>query len=213
MKQSIETVWKEGFIKENALIAPKIIDLYNQKSENLIDKFHRMFRINRLAIIAAEIVLLVVLSLLGLPYLGVFIFLALSVLLMVGKDGMKKLDALDKTSNSYHYLKSFSKWRKDVEAVYTRTYAFFYPLVFLALAVQFRFSSDGASIIKNMILDSPDMLLWMGIPVFMLAGVAIIAAVLAYFAGPMYRLDVDLVYGPSFNKLDELIAEMEELKS
>ena len=31
MTKSIETMWKEGFVKEEQLIAPKINDLYNRK--------------------------------------------------------------------------------------------------------------------------------------------------------------------------------------
>ena len=38
MEKSIETIWKEGFMKDDALVAPKLNDLYNQKSANIIDK-------------------------------------------------------------------------------------------------------------------------------------------------------------------------------
>ncbi len=44
-------------------------------------------------------------------------------------------------------------------------------------------------------------------------GIVLVTGLLAYFAGTMYRVDVDLVYGRDFKKLDELIAEMEELRS
>ena len=36
MKKSIETMWKQGFISEGELIAPKVNDLYNRKSQNLV---------------------------------------------------------------------------------------------------------------------------------------------------------------------------------
>ena len=38
MRNSIEEIWKEGFLNEKSLVAPKINDLYNQKSMDLIDK-------------------------------------------------------------------------------------------------------------------------------------------------------------------------------
>jgi len=33
------------------------------------------------------------------------------------------------------------------------------------------------------------------------------------FAGPIYKFDLNLVYGRVFNKLDDLLADMEELRS
>ena len=42
MEKSIETIWREGFLKEDALIVPKLNDLYNQKSQQLIEKLIRM---------------------------------------------------------------------------------------------------------------------------------------------------------------------------
>ena len=38
MEKSIEDMWKEGFLENNALVAPKVNNLYSQKSRNLIDK-------------------------------------------------------------------------------------------------------------------------------------------------------------------------------
>ena len=52
MEKSIENIWKEGFLKSDALVAPKINNLYNQKSIHIIDKFKRMFKINLIAIVA-----------------------------------------------------------------------------------------------------------------------------------------------------------------
>jgi len=56
MKNSIEEVWKEGFLNEKSLVAPKINDLYNQKSKDLVEKMERMFRINLVAIVGMAIV-------------------------------------------------------------------------------------------------------------------------------------------------------------
>ena len=50
MEKSIETIWKEGFLNQDALIAPKLNNLYNKKSTHIVDKFKRMFRINLIAI-------------------------------------------------------------------------------------------------------------------------------------------------------------------
>ena len=100
MKHSIETIWKKGFIKNDNLIVPKINHLYDRKSQNIVDKFHRMFEVNRKAIVAGAIVILIVLSSIGAPFLGLFIFVSLFVLLRIGKQGMEKLKKLNKNTSS-----------------------------------------------------------------------------------------------------------------
>ncbi|TQV87194.1 hypothetical protein [Aliikangiella coralliicola] len=212
MEKSIETIWKEGFINSDALVAPKINDLYNQKSQNIVDKFHRMFTINRQAIIAGGIIILVASAIFGLPYLGAFIFFLLMALLAVGRDGMKKLEKLDKNTNSYEYLKAFSNWRKEAIAAYAKAYTYFYPLLFLGIAIRFMFSNDAQAIINAIVVENPDIYHLFGIPWFFTLGIAFITAVLTYFGGALYRIDLDVVYGSSFKKLDDLIAEMEELR-
>jgi hypothetical protein len=44
MEKSIETIWKQGFLNDDALVAPKLNDLYNQKSTHIIDTFNNLFR-------------------------------------------------------------------------------------------------------------------------------------------------------------------------
>ena len=58
MEKSIESIWKEGFLKKDALVAPKLNNLYNQKSKHLIDKFQRMYQINRIAIAVFALIVL-----------------------------------------------------------------------------------------------------------------------------------------------------------
>ena len=82
MEKSIETIWKEGFLKSDALVAPKLNDLYNQKSKHIIDKFKRMFKINLIAIVAGSFVVLVASFIVGIPYMGVSLFVLLNVLVI-----------------------------------------------------------------------------------------------------------------------------------
>ena len=62
MNNSIEKIWKEGFLSNDALIAPKINDLYNQKSKNIVDKFEVVFKWNLIGIIIYAALVLVVLT-------------------------------------------------------------------------------------------------------------------------------------------------------
>jgi len=213
MSKTLEAIWKNGFLDDDAIIIPKVVDLYNQKSQNLIDKFQRMFVINRKAILAAAAILTIASPFFGLTYLGVFIATMLLGLVLIGNNGMKALNQLDKNVNSYEYLKAFSNWRTDMVKNYSRAYTFFYPALFLALMTRFRFSADAHTIINSITLDYPNTVMLLGIPWFFIAAVLAITAILFKFGSTLYRIDVDLVYGSSFRKLDELIAEMEDLRN
>ena len=52
MNKTIESVWKEGFIDDHALVAPQVNDLYNRRSEQTIDRFIRRLRRNFYGIVA-----------------------------------------------------------------------------------------------------------------------------------------------------------------
>mgnify|MGYP006193106251 CR=1 FL=1 len=60
MQKSIETIWKEGFLEDDKLVAPKLNNLYNQKSRHLVDKLRRTFRINLIALVIMAIAFLVI---------------------------------------------------------------------------------------------------------------------------------------------------------
>ena len=85
MEKSIETIWKEGFLKGDALIAPKVNDLYSQKSIHIIDKYKRMFSINVNAIVAGSILFLVASYFIGIPITGIGFFLILNFVAFVNK--------------------------------------------------------------------------------------------------------------------------------
>ena len=51
MEKSIESIWKEGFLQKNALVVPKLNNLYDKKSIHIIDKFKRMFKISSIVVL------------------------------------------------------------------------------------------------------------------------------------------------------------------
>jgi hypothetical protein len=111
MEKSIENIWKEGFLKSDALVAPKINNLYSQKSIHIIDKFKRMFKINLIAIVAFSFVFLMVSFFVGIPITGIIFFVTLSVLVIINKKLLDDLEKLDMSVNSYQYLKAFNQWK------------------------------------------------------------------------------------------------------
>ena len=212
MKKSIENIWKEGFLKSDALIAPKINNLYTQKSIHIIDKFKRIMKVNIYIIVVFSFIILGLYAALGTPIAGLFIFSLLMVVCWISIKQSKMLKTIDANLNSYDYIKSFNCRLKMAISNNIKVMRFFYPLIFLASLMPIVQALKAREVTRNAILNSGFHLIY-GIPTFMWI-IALVIAVLIYgFGGKIYKWDVDFVYGRVFKKLDELIADIEELKS
>lgn len=209
MNKSIETMWKEGFVDDMALIAPKINDLYNQKSKNLIDKFEHMFAVNQKGVLIAAFVIFAILAVFGVPVLGLIIALMLSGLVAVGKKQLRELKTINKDVSSFDYLKAFDQWLDKSIQDYVKVYRFFYPSLFLVCAIWFLFSDIGAELINSI----PEMYSVFDIPIIILAGLVVVTLLIGLVAERVYRADVKLYYGGEMTKLKELISDMENLKA
>jgi hypothetical protein len=212
MTQSIEQIWQKGFLDNNSLVAPKINDLYNKKSQNIIDKLKRMFVINIHAITVGAVIILAALTYQGAPILGGFLFVLFILLVVIGKKQLKILEKLDKNVSSYHYIKAFDTWLKEVMTQYIKIYTYLYPAAFIAVMIRLRISEDGERVINGLVNSFPNHFLIAGTPWFVLITLSVVTGLLAYFAGPIYRADMYTAYGRSVNKLGEIIADMEELR-
>ena len=73
MKRTIEATWREGFLNSDALVAPKVNDLYTRKSSHIVDRIQRMQRINEIAIVIGAPIMWGFLSAVGIPYTGAII--------------------------------------------------------------------------------------------------------------------------------------------
>jgi len=218
MEKSIETIWKEGFLKSDALVAPKLNNLYTQKSTHIIDKFARMYAINRIAIVMFAFIVLPVSFVVEIPYMGMLMFILFNAVFIISHKFKKRLAQIDKTQNSYDYLNSFDLWVKDMVSVNTKLSRYLYPYIFLALFVGFWFGSmgggvPGAEFVNELILDHPDMYMLFGLPLLGILGMVVAISLLAFFGGRIGQWDLNLVYGGIFKKLDEMLAEMEELRN
>lgn len=213
MSNSIEEIWKNGFISNQALVAPKLNDLYNQKSKNIVDKFARLYKWNLIGLVIFAFVVIVALTFFGTPYLGLFIAAMLMSLVIRGRKELASLKLLDKNVSSYQYLKSFDHWLKAMMRVYGKLYSFFYPALFLSIALQFRLSEFGQRAINGFVHQFPDTIMLFTTPLYLLLAIGVIASLLFYFSGALFRADFNSLYGRMLSKLEDLISDMEELRS
>lgn len=213
MKNSIETIWKEGFLNEKSLVAPRINDLYNQKSKHLIDKMKRMFRVNLIVTVILAVVFPIIHYFLDAIWQGA----AASVLLLLtawyNKRQMNNLKTLDQGASSLDYLKSFDLWLKDVLSRSVRIARVYYTLCFL-IAISTMGSAWNKS--EELVFEThrkfPDLIFIGNIPLVAIITAGVATLLMFYFSDKIYRWDIRLMYGGIFDKLEETITEMEELK-
>ena len=217
MEKSIESIWKEGFLKKDALVAPKINSLYSQKSIHIIDKFKRMFKINLIAIVVFSIFFLIISYFVGIPIMGAIYFVALTVLVIVNKRLFNDLQKIDKGVSSYQYLKAFNQWLQNLIVINKRLSIFLYPTFFMSIVIGFWFKDAegmplGKRLVNEILIGFPDTYLIQGVPLVGIIIIIFITGLSAFFGGRIYQWDFNLVYGRVFKKLQELMADIEELK-
>lgn len=217
MEKSIENIWKEGFLKSDALVAPKINNLYSQKSIHIIDKFKRMFRINLIAIAVFSFVFLVVSYFIGIPITGIIFFVMLWVLVYFNKKLLNDLEQIDLGDSSYQYLKAFNQWKNKQISINKKFSRFLYPIIFMSLILGYWFKDAegmplGERLVDEILIGFPDLYLVFGIPLIGIIIVLMILALLAFFGGRIYKWDLNIVYGRVFKKLEELMTDIESLR-
>ena len=87
-----------------------------------------------------------------------------------------------------------------------------YAVTFLALAIGMGASASGQALIRFIVESNPDVRLINGVPLVLIAGVAAMAIVVELLGGIIFDFDVNTVYRSVFTKLDQMVAEMEELR-
>jgi hypothetical protein len=213
MEKSIETIWKEGFLKEDALIAPKLNNLYTQKSKHIIDKIVRMLKINLRGIVIFSFIVLIATYVQGFFLGGILIFILLNTVVFINRNLLSSLKTIDKSLNSYDYLKSFDSWLKKQIAINVKLSAFVYPSLFVSLILGFWFSERFQKGIAIILGNYNEIYFYKGYPIFWIVLLVTITCLLAVFGGKIYKWDVNLIYGRVFKKLEEIITDIEELRN
>ena len=212
MEKSIEQIWKAGFLDNEALIAPKVNDLYTRKSEHIIEKFKRMFRFNLKAVAVGGVLGLGGLFMLKLPITGIAFFITLAVVFLVNKRELDDLEKVDKSLSSYDYLKSFDNWMKDQVSMNARMAKFYYPFIFLGASMGLWFSVHGPRLYEGLFGGSTAQWQLNGIPAILLIPVGLITLLFWHFGDRLYRMELNAFYGRVMGKLDDLLADIETLR-
>ncbi len=218
MEKSIESIWKEGFLKDDALVAPQLNDLYNQKSIHLLDKFEKMYKWNLILLVIFSFVVLIISIPIGMKYMGIPLFFIFNILVIISKRHFDSLRSIDKNQNSYQYLKDYDSWLNEKITSIGKVYTVVYPMIFLSMVLGFWFLDVGdkgflGNIVTAWLLEEfPEVSLVGGVPLFGIIGVVLMTGLISFFSKKMYLLDLKVVYGNLMEKLAELLSDMEKLR-
>ena len=86
-----------------------------------------------------------------------------------------------------------------------------YAVTFIALAIGMGESASGQLLIRLIVESNPGVRLVNGVPLILIVCVVVMAIVVELFGGVIFDFDVR-AYRGVFRKLDEMVAEMEELR-
>jgi hypothetical protein len=208
MENSIEMIWKRGFLNESSLVAPKVNDLYNRKSIQVVDKIKRRMTNYRTFNYVLLLVILITDYFLDIFWHGLA-FCAMAVFMMwYTRRIVKTIKTLDQGVTSYDYIKSFDAYLKDVFAKFGKIVRFSLPLYCLIGISGLWIVWGKLGLFAKLQHQHPTA----NITLWALAYLSLCMLVVILFAGKMYKWEVRIVYGRLFGKLEETIAEMENLK-
>jgi len=214
MRKTIEATWRDGFLNPGALVAPKVNDLYTRKSLHIADRIQRMQRINQIAILIGAPIAWAFYASLGMPTGGAIICAAWIGLIVVRRRFFPHITRFDAPVgvDSYQYLKAFQQWLKNRLAWGRRVQRHIYAVTFVAMAIGMGESAVGQLAIRQIVEDNPGIRLVSGVPLILIVGVVVMAIVVDLLGGVIFDLDVNTVYRNVFRKLNQMVAEMEELR-
>jgi hypothetical protein len=212
MENTIETIWKNGFLKETSLIVPAVNDLYNRKSTHVIERVKKMFRLNQVLILIMSVFLPVIHYFVDALWQGLAGSLLLLITAWYNNLLIRSIKTLDQGATSFDYLRSFDRWLKDVLLKSEKIARFSYPL-YLLIAISTIWSAwTKQGMILKMQQQFPGSILTKNMPLTALSIAVVSILLMFFFSVKIYRWEVRLMYGKVLNKVAETIAEIEKLK-
>ncbi|WP_029034189.1 hypothetical protein [Salinimicrobium terrae] len=200
MENSIETIWTKGFLKEEVLAAPRINNLYQKKSKLLIEELKKTYRTDNRGIIPLAILAVIGFSVAGHVIVGLYVMALMMGMFFLNKNKLVSLEEISIESTTYDYLLKYREMLFHLKTFYTRLLGFGLPVA--GLFGYFLFFRNSA-ILKDLL--QLEEIYIIGI----LLGISLVLSALGILA---YRISLQLMYGKFLLKLEDMIADMNELR-
>ncbi|WP_299161422.1 hypothetical protein [uncultured Tenacibaculum sp.] len=205
MEKSIEKIWTEAFINEQSLIAPKINNLYNQKSKSIINKIKRTYEIDNKGLIPMAIIVVIGMALLSEVTIGLYAAFLILCLYFFNSKLLSKFKTIDVKSDNLTYLKQYRHIISLIMKSTKRLFVFAIPAAILSIFI-LAFNIKEKSFLSKFISSDTSLL--------QIISVGFIVAICVSAIGILvYTISTKILYATHISKLDDLIKEMDDLKT
>lgn len=204
MEKSIEKIWNEAFIEEQSLIAPKINNIYNQKSKLIIDKIKRTYEFDNKGLLPIAGIVVIGGILLSETIIGLYGTFLILCLYFFNLSLLSKFSKIDVKSDNLTYLKNYRSVIKSITNATKKLLIFAIPLAVLSIFV-LAYNVKKTSFLSKFISEDTTFIQLFGIGF----AIAVVVAIIGKIA---FTLSTKLLYGTLVSKLDDIIQELETLK-
>ena len=201
MGKSIESIWNEGFLNNEMLVAPKLNNLYNKKSTLLIEKIKKTYTMDNKSIIPIALLFAAGFSYAGHITLGLYGMVLMTALFFLNRNKLQKLEKIKITSNSYQYLLAYKNIVKELIGFTTKLLAFGLPI---AVVSGYWLFFRKTELFQQLILKIETLYL-----ILIIIGLTLLISLIGVL---IYKLSTTIVYGNLIKKLDEILDDMETLR-
>nr|WP_294795115.1 hypothetical protein [uncultured Mucilaginibacter sp.] len=208
MENSIEHIWKQGFLNESSLVAPQVNDLYNRKSINVVERIKQRMKQQKTVSLIIILSTPVIFYFLGAFWYGLAFTVSAFIISRYMKGQLNSIRTLDHGATSYDYLKSFNDCLKDNFRKTEKIVRFSLPLYVLIGLSGTWASWNKLGILTILQQRHPTV----NVELYALLYLATGMLVAILFPVKLYRWEVRMTYGRLLDKLKQTIAEMEKLK-
>lgn len=204
MKKSIETIWKDGFLKSTDLSAPKLNDLYNQKSQHITDHLINRMRKEMWLMIPASILPAIISIAVGNHFIWAIIsFLITIPWFFIAKKHYQEVKNIDYSDNCYKYLKQVKTKLTRITSFNQKLSVYSVPVILLPMLIYTYFNNIDKTfgeIVGNSELGGSNLWIFLFLPIMTLFSYLLFK----------FFLRVGSSVG---NKISRLLIDMEELRA
>ena len=193
MEQTIENIWKQGFVNEELTLPHKINNVYSKRSNLILDKLRRTLKWDNLSLIPIALVFLGYFWSVDKLLLGSYGVVLISALFLVNRKHLKQLMNIKEYSNCYDYLSALQKGIQNTMKFYNRLLAVAAPIAF-SVGVWLYFKDEKP--LEEILIIA-----------------VIVAAVMPLGSILVYRLSTKVLYGQVLSDLEKTIEEIKELQN
>lgn len=202
MKTSIESIWKEGIHLNAETIAPRIANLYEKRSKQVVAKLQRRLRFEVKALIPLTLAIPLMNWVFGNDlWSSIPAMIWCLVWYFIARNQTEKMLAVDATENCQAYLRSFREKLWTGFKFYEKVLWTGLPLFMLPLTIYTYYNNLDKNLgeILGNGWEASNLWIFLSVPLFTVFGIW------------MTRVSLKLTYGRLLRRLDDLIGELETL--